>query len=89
MGAVPIVVMNHLFESLAGPVVLAFDLRITGVHVWVVQIHTCVQNGDLNRRQRASLQRFLYELLVDLLEVTFPAQIFYAPRETLVNRLVV
>jgi hypothetical protein len=37
MGAAPTVVMNHLFESIAGQVVLAFDLRITSVHVWVVK----------------------------------------------------
>jgi hypothetical protein len=50
MGPVPIVVMNHLFESFAGAVVLAFDLCITGVHVWMVQIHTSVENGDLDTR---------------------------------------
>jgi hypothetical protein len=52
MGAVSVVIMNHLFEPLVDPVVLAFDLCVASLHVWMVQIDASVENRDLDGRLR-------------------------------------
>jgi hypothetical protein len=71
-GTVSIAIMNHIFEPLVDPVVLAFDLLVACVHVWMRLIDTSVENCDLDRRLQAILQTCLNELLVDSFEVTFP-----------------